>query len=196
MMIQPLLRALAFIVFHTFLIVRVRGKQHVPARGPLVVYSNHRSNWDPILVGYAVPRQVHFMAKEQLFRNPLIGKLLSFLGAFPVKRGAADPSAVKQGLRILQAGKALIIFPEGTRNKDGNLGKLHPGAAMFAIRTQALALPVAIRGEYKLFGKIEVEILPPLDLSAFATRGNRSEVLQEAISFMMEPIRSRLEEQR
>lgn len=126
--------------------LEVQGLERVPRRGPVVLCSNHISWWDPVILGCLLNRPVRFMAKKELFRYPVFGTLLRWLGAFPVDRGKADVSAIREGLQALRSGQVLGIFPEGTRQRDrSRLGAPHPGAALLALRTDAPVVPVAIR---------------------------------------------------
>lgn len=121
-------------------------QDYVPAGGPVIIVSNHVSNWDPPVVAVACPRQVRFMAKHELFLNPVLGWLYRALGAFPVKRDTADRRAFKQALNILKSEQVLGMFPEGTRSKSGELGPAEQGAAVLTLRTKATLIPAGIKG--------------------------------------------------
>lgn len=129
-----------------FRVLKISGQEYVPARGPVIIVANHVSNWDPPVVAVACPRQVHFMAKHELFANPLLSWVFRTLGAFPVKRDTADRKAYKCALSILRDGRVLGMFPEGTRSKTGKLGPAEQGAAVLALRTQAVLIPAGITG--------------------------------------------------
>src|SRR5262249_33220638 len=90
----------------------VRGRQHGARNGGLIVASNHISFWDPPMVGASLPREVHFLAKEELFRTPGLGLLIRSLNAIPIRRGVADLSGLSRALEVLKAGDALLMFPE------------------------------------------------------------------------------------
>ncbi|HBQ87678.1 MAG TPA: 1-acyl-sn-glycerol-3-phosphate acyltransferase, partial [Syntrophomonas sp.] len=94
-----------------FLGLKIEGVRNLPAQGPVIIAANHVSNWDPVLVGISFKRPVHFIAKAELFTNPVLGKLLTGLNAFPVKRGTPDRRAIRQALDILDMGEVLGIFP-------------------------------------------------------------------------------------
>lgn len=135
-------------IIRTFMWVRVVGKENIPAtpgEPPLILCSNHISNWDPVLLEILSPRHVYFMAKAELFSNKLFAWLLGKqLGAFPVKRGTGDTGAIDTAQRLVSEGKLMGIFPEGTRSKDGKLLRPKSGAALIVSRTGAHVLPVAI----------------------------------------------------
>ncbi len=119
----------------------VHGEQHVPKEGPVIVAANHRRFFDPVFVSMAVPRRVRWMAKKELFAFPF-GKLFAFAGAFPVDRQGGGRAALRTALHFLAEGRALGIFPEGTRRKEGLSLEAKSGAALLAARSGAPVLPV------------------------------------------------------
>ena len=134
---------LALSLLWRFRAVGVRG---VPLEGPLIVACNHVSYFDPPALGVAMPRPVTYMAKEELFRIPLLGPVIRWLGAFPVDRKRGDVAAIKAAIRILETGAALGIFPEGTRSPDGRLHRGKTGVARMALASGAPVVPVGITG--------------------------------------------------
>src|SRR5699024_7827435 len=98
--------------------VEILGAENVPKQNGLLICSNHLSNLDPFLIGIACPRDIHYMAKESLFRIPLVKSLLPIVHAFPVRRGLGDRQAIRSGLKILESGKVMGLFPEGRRMKN------------------------------------------------------------------------------
>ncbi len=128
---------------------RVHGVSNIPKTGAVLFASNHISNADPPLVGSMMPRNIHFMAKEELFKVPLLGWFIARTNAFPVKRWARDVSAFKNAQRILESGDALILFPEGTRQRHG-FGKPKPGVGMLAYKTGCRVVPVYVHNSNKL----------------------------------------------
>ncbi|MBR2338229.1 MAG: 1-acyl-sn-glycerol-3-phosphate acyltransferase [Clostridia bacterium] len=128
--------------------VQVVGKENIPTTPgdpPLVLCSNHISNWDPVLLVVAQPRHIYFMAKSELFGNRLFAWLLGKqFGAFPVKRGTGDTGAIDTAKQLVSEGKLMGIFPEGTRSKDGKLLRAKSGASLIVAQTGAHVLPVAI----------------------------------------------------
>ena len=141
---------LARVVLHSWLWLltgfRVDGLRNVPSSGPLIVVANHLHNLDPLVVAVAIPRPVHYMAKAELFRVPVLGRLISFGGAFPIERGQADRKAIRRAEATLAQGIALGIFPEGTRSTTGAMTPPLAGAALIALRSGAPVLPVAVTG--------------------------------------------------
>lgn len=120
------------------------GRENIPENTPVIYASNHRTNADPPLVGCATPGKHAFMAKEELFKNKLFGGLIKALGAFPVSRGKGDTGVIDKAVAALDSGKSLMIFPEGTRSKDGKVHKGHSGAALIAARSGKCIIPVGI----------------------------------------------------
>ncbi|MFO7263662.1 MAG: lysophospholipid acyltransferase family protein [Bacillota bacterium] len=182
------IRWLGWMFFKFFFRLEVYGRHHIPKTGAVLLYANHRSNWDPPILAACIPRKVHYMAKEELFRNPLLAAVIRWFGAFPVKRGAADVGAIKQGLKLLRQGEVLIIFPEGHRSKTGKLGKAQPGAALLALKADATAVPVLLTGRYRPFGKVRVNILPPVNVRAMVGEQADTKSLADIAAQMMEPI--------
>jgi 1-acyl-sn-glycerol-3-phosphate acyltransferase len=149
------------------------GRENVPAEGPVVLASLHRSNWDSLAVGVRLKRRMRPMAKIELMRAPVLGWILKQGGAFPVRRGEADAQAVASAISILRAGGLLLMFPEGTRNRDGT-AELQPGAARIALQTGAAIVPVAVLNTDRArllpprFPQFRVAYGPPLDVSDLA----------------------------
>lgn len=145
MMGMAIVRFILNIIFYGLLRLRVVGAENIPAEGAVIMASNHKSYWDPPLVGLACRhRLVHFMAKSELFRNPVFGGAIRWCGAFPVHRGRVDRQSIKTALTLLRQGEVLGIFPEGTRIRREGLGKFHPGVASLAFLTGTPILPVAV----------------------------------------------------
>jgi 1-acyl-sn-glycerol-3-phosphate acyltransferase len=134
---------------------RVDGVEHVPRSGPFIIVSNHCSNIDPPLIGWAtgyqVRRIVHFMAKIEMRGWPIIGWLATQSAVYFVRRGEGDRAAQRFSLDALAAGRPIGIFPEGTRARDGHLKPGKSGAAFLAMRSGAPLLPVGIAGTHRIF---------------------------------------------
>jgi 1-acyl-sn-glycerol-3-phosphate acyltransferase len=127
--------------------ISVTGVEHIPMTGPLIIASNHLNDVDPGILCTRIRRPIAFMAKVELFRIPGLAQFLRAFGAFPVKRGEADLSALRQANQALEQGLAVCIFPEGTREgPNEQLAEAWPGAAIIAQRASATILPVAING--------------------------------------------------
>ncbi len=153
---------IARILFTTFFSIMFKwtviGKENIPEEGSIIICSNHISWWDPLIIACSIKRKMHYMAKNELFHNPLARYILTSLGAFPIRRKEADRKAIKKSLQLLEEGKVLGLFPEGTRSKTGQLLKPQPGVALLALRSKSLIVPVAVKGPYNFFNPVKVII--------------------------------------
>lgn len=131
----------AYKLFYNF---HIEGTENIPQDRALVMASNHRSYADPVILTMPMKRPVTYMAKEELFKNKLFGWFITKLGAFPVKRGGGDMQVIDDSVAILKSGRNLVIFPEGTRSKDGKVGKGKTGVALIAAKSGADVLPCGI----------------------------------------------------
>jgi len=129
--------------------VRVFNRHHEPARGGVVYICNHQSFLDPMLMSFALRRPMNYMARESLFRVPVFKRLIESLNAFPVRRESADLGAMKEALRRIRAGGQLVMFAEGTRTRDGTIGRMLPGVAMLSRRAAEWTVPVLIDGAFE-----------------------------------------------
>src|SRR5215217_7715576 len=125
--------------------LRRLGREHIPSGG-VILAANHRSFLDPFAIGTCNPRPIYFVAKQELFRNPLVGWFLNRMGAFPVRRGESDEESVATALALLDRGQAVVIFPEGTRIRAGSLAKPKRGVGRLALQSGAPVVPIAITG--------------------------------------------------
>jgi 1-acyl-sn-glycerol-3-phosphate acyltransferase len=126
--------------------VEGRGREHVPHTGAALLVANHSSVLDPALIAGVTPRPLAFLAKAELFRIPLFGRLIRALNAHPVHREGGDPAALRTALRVLEHGGVLLVFPEGTRGPEGVLRPGKAGAGMLAVRSGAPVVPIYVRG--------------------------------------------------
>lgn len=127
----------------------IRGLENIPKVGPLIVAPNHVSHLDPPVIACAMNRQITFMAKAELFEHGLFGKLIASLGAFPVRRGEGDMEAIRLTLKLLEEGRAVLMFPEGTRGDGQTMLPFNKGVGMIAKRAGAPVLPVGISGTHR-----------------------------------------------
>ena len=128
----------------------VFGVENIPTDGGAVIAPNHVSYMDPPLVAACLPRRTYFMAKRELFEPPLFGELIYTLYAFPVERGSGDRAALRRAIDLVKAGELVIIFPEGTRSRDGTVGEGQLGPAIVAGRAGRPIVPCAILGTDKM----------------------------------------------
>lgn len=157
-----------FKVLHPY---RIIGKENMPRSGRTLLCSNHVTLGDPIYLGCAIPgRQLHYMAKAELFKNKLIGGFLKSLGAFPISRGTGGAEGIQTAMQLLMDERVVCMFPEGTRSKTGEPLNPKTGVAMLAYKTQCTIVPVCIIGEGgtppKIFKKMVVNIGKPIPFEA------------------------------
>lgn len=122
------------------------GNENIPPQGGALLMSNHVSYLDPIIIGTAANRVLHFMARHDTFDMPFLGKLAALHNAYPVRRGVADRWALRHTLSLLKSGNVVLAFPEGTRSVDGTLGEAHDGVSFIAYNANVPAIPVFLRG--------------------------------------------------
>jgi 1-acyl-sn-glycerol-3-phosphate acyltransferase len=151
-------RALGVAVFR----IRVFGREHVPADGGVLVVSNHQSHLDPVLVGLACDRRLNFVARDTLFGFPPFRWLINSLDAIPIDREGIGLGGLKESLRRLKSSEMLLIFPEGTRTRDGDVGELKAGFIALARRANAPLLPVAVDGSFDSWPRKNVLPQPAL----------------------------------
>lgn len=158
--------------------IRVIGRENIPEEGGFILCANHISALDPVILIVNVNPKVHYMGKQELFKNKFNAYFLDKFGVFPVRRNTADMTSIRKAISILKKGGVLGIFPEGTRNRSKAEIKPQPGVALIAVKGNAKVLPVGIKSEYKLFGRVEVKIGKPIDLSKYNSKKLSTEELE------------------
>lgn len=166
-LVKAILRPLYWATSH----ISIEGVENFPLNGPCIVAANHLSLYDIITVGLALPRHPHFMSKQELFKNPVMGWTIRRGGSFPVYRGEGDAWALKQAGQVLVDGSVLFMFPEGTRNKKAQLKRGKVGVAKLALEYGAPIVPTAVWGteNFKIGWKrnnINIRFGEPLDAAA------------------------------
>ncbi|QNL45616.1 1-acyl-sn-glycerol-3-phosphate acyltransferase [Oscillibacter hominis] len=164
-------------IFRFFQPVSVEGLENLPPHGALLC-PNHSSNWDPVLLVVSLPidYRLHIMAKDSLFRIPVLSWVVTKLGAFPVARGNSDLNAVKTAIQSIKCGDNLLIFPEGTRvEREGDV-PAKGGVAMIGIRTGAVLVPVFVDGKKRIFRRSRIIIGQPYQPSYTGRHGTAEEV--------------------
>ena len=146
MWVYRLVRGTIMSVLYPYFRVRRRGKEHLDISGPVIVAPVHRSNLDTPLLSGMTRRRLRALSKESLFANRLFGAFLAALGAFPVRRGAADREAIRESIKMLDAGEQIVVFPEGTRQTGPQVGEVFDGMSFLASRTGAAIVPIGIAG--------------------------------------------------
>jgi 1-acyl-sn-glycerol-3-phosphate acyltransferase len=184
-------RSVVNAIFRPLYRIKAIGAEQFPKEGGVLLCCNHISNFDPIVVGIMIKRNVYYMAKEELFKLPVFGKVVEMCNAFPVKRGMSDREALRKGLKVLKEGHVLGLFPEGTRSKNGELGKGLAGAGFFALKSDAAVVPCAIIGPYKSFRKLKMVYGSPIDMTEL--RKNKASA-EEATELIMSEIHKLINE--
>ncbi|MDR2066659.1 MAG: 1-acyl-sn-glycerol-3-phosphate acyltransferase [Endomicrobium sp.] len=152
------------IMFKLFYRWDIEGVGNIPKTGGAIIAPNHTSFFDPPLAGSAMRRPLYFMAKKELFDIPIFGWMIKRTNAFPVRRGRQDVSAMKHAFSLLESGRLLLMFPEGTRSKDGKLGVAKAGPGMVACNAQVPLIPVRIENTNKMlqFEQIKIKYGKPI----------------------------------
>ncbi|HWO57393.1 MAG TPA: lysophospholipid acyltransferase family protein [bacterium] len=162
--------AVARIVYHLLWWPRFSGRENLPS-GPFLLCANHRSWFDPPLLALLVSREVGFLAKAELFKNPLFGRLIWTINARPIRRGVVDRAAIDHVIGLLKDNRPVVAFPEGTRSRDGQMQPPKPGIGMMARLAAVPVVPVYISGSHKLarrlfhWGRLRVRIGDPIPVS-------------------------------
>jgi 1-acyl-sn-glycerol-3-phosphate acyltransferase len=151
--IYRFLRTLVHLLNRLLFRTTVEGADHVPVEGPVIIAPVHRSFIDFFVASEVTRRKLHYMAKDSLWKNGVLARILTSVGAFPVHRESADREALRRAQQVLEAGEVLILFPEGERRSGPVVGDLHEGVAFLAARTGATVVPVGIGGSASVMPK-------------------------------------------
>lgn len=161
------------VTFSTYFRWKVYEAARVPASGPAILAANHASLLDPPLVGAALKREICYLARESLFKNPVFGALLRSWNVVPVDRDGGGAAGLRAIMDRLNEGNAVILFPEGTRSMDGKLQPARSGIGLLAIKSNAPVIPIRVFGTYDAYGKqmrfprpraVAVKFGSPMDL--------------------------------
>lgn len=180
--------------------VRVWGRGNVPEVGGALIVSNHQSFFDPVLIGLGLGREVDYMARASLFRNALFRRLIRSLNAFPIKREGVDVAAMREAIARIRQGRLVLIFPEGTRTRDGSLNPIRRGLTLVSERAQAPIVPALIQGAYqawprgsRMFRPHRIGVAFGRPISVEEQSRMSSEELAAAVAEQWNALRSRLE---
>lgn len=172
------MRKLLWVIYHIAYDLHYEGLENIPKNGGVIYASNHRSYADPVLMTIPVRKRFCYMAKEELFKNPLFAALIRGLGAYPVSRGSGGTEIIEESVRRLQSGRNLGIFPEGTRSKDGRLGKCKSGIVFIAAKTGADIVPLGItfKGKLHFRSRVTVRFGKPIPSSELQISGDKPSI--------------------
>jgi 1-acyl-sn-glycerol-3-phosphate acyltransferase len=169
-LLQIAARILTTILFD----LRVYGRRNIPARGGILIVSNHQGNLDPVLIAVRLDRPVNYIAKSELFQSHWSSWLLHIVNAFPVRQGAGDVGAVRETIHRLRQGHLLNMYPEGSRTETGQIGPLQKGVALIVRRANVPVVPAVIVGSFEAWPihrawprprPVRVEFGPPMNLA-------------------------------
>lgn len=189
--IYQAIRLFLLAIFKIFFRIKVNGQENLPDSGPVILLSNHISLLDPPLLAAVSPRPVRFMAKKELFENPILRFILFLADAFPVDRKKNDITAVKKALSVLKKEEVLGLFPEGTRRPEGKLGTPKLGSVMLAIKSGAPIVAVGI-SNVKAEGQITINIGESFNLEQFSQKKLTKDQRKEAAKFIKTKIAKEL----
>jgi 1-acyl-sn-glycerol-3-phosphate acyltransferase len=190
--VYQLVRLFLLAIFKIFFRIKINGKEKLPDQGPVIVMSNHISAFDPPLLAAIFSRPVRFMAKKELFENPIIRFVLFLADAFPVDRSKNDITAVKKAFSILKDQEVLGLFPEGTRHQEGKLGDPKAGSVMLAIKSGAPILPVGIKN-VKKDGRITINIGQKFTMEQFSSKKLSKDERKKAAQFIKNKIQKEID---
>ena len=175
----------------------VYGRQNLRVKGKAIFIANHRSMWDPLILALVSPRNIHFMAKKELFESKLGNFFFRSLYAFPVNRRNVDLQSLKNALKVLDKGDVFGIFPEGKRAVTDSLDEFEKGAAFLAIRSGAPVIPIYIHPDTSRQVRPVMLVGKPIDVSSIVATANKSsliEVVTDELADSIEALRIELEE--
>jgi 1-acyl-sn-glycerol-3-phosphate acyltransferase len=207
--LYALARGLLQAMFIPLYRLRVFGLENIPKQGALLIVANHQSYLDPPVIGTAIrTRQLDYIARSGLFDHPLVAKVISTFNSIPIKEEGGDAAAIKEVLRRLEAGRAVLIFPEGTRTPDGAMRPFKRGVAVLVKRSRCPVVPVAIEGAFdawprdqgapKLLGqRLAVMVGRPIPHEELMANGADAALtrLQEEIEHMRMLLRTQLRQE-
>jgi len=173
-------RGLICCVYKVIFRAKARGADNFPKDENFIIYGNHFSAWDPLTIAYAYKAgEIHFMAKDSLFRVPVVRAVLTRLHAFPVNRGSADMAAMRTAMQVLRDGHVLGIFPEGTRQQGGPVSGIETGVAVLALKSDVPLVPVLIGGKYTFWGSVRAVAGEPVRFDDLRGQRVDTETLDE-----------------
>ena len=194
---QFISKIIVFPIFKFLFRGELHGANNIPDENSFIIVSNHGSLLDPPFLGHALGRKVSFMAKQELFKIPLLAQIIKACGAYPVKRGLVDKNSIILASKKLFNNEIIGIFIDGTRQKDGLVNKPKNGAALIASKTRKLLLPVAIINSHRLvrfkfffpfFNKVIIKIGKPINYPLSSSKIDLTETtikLQNEINFLL-----------
>jgi len=197
LIIYRMAKFFVWLYLHAIFRFKVYGRQNVPKRGGVLLAANHISAYDPPAVGCVIPRPAYFMAKKELFDNPLKNLIMNIARCIPIDRGDVGRATIKRIGELLKQGQAILLFPEGTRSRNGELLAGKEGVGMIAVHNNVDVVPVYVAGLYKVRGsifrrpKISISFGEPVHISSLIAGSgeNRREFYRVITAAVFERIR-------
>jgi len=185
-MLYKIVKVIITILTHIIYRFEVTGKENIPETGRFLLCANHIHAFDPVVVAVFSRRQPRFMAKKEVFNNALFGAFLRAIGAFPVDRGTTDMQAFRKSMEILNNDHGMLIFAQGTRMEGFEDAKR--GVALFALKSGAPIIPIGIRGNYRIFSKIRINIGNAISMDKYQGQKIKSELIDEVMEMVTESV--------
>ena len=196
-----LAQSLLVISCRLYLRVRIQGEENIPKHGQFLLLSNHQSYLDPPLCAIGINRRLCYMARDTLFNNWFLGRLIRSYNAIPVRRGEADIRSMKKIIQLLNEGLGVCLYPEGTRTSDGKIAKIKPGFSLLSRRGNSPVVPMVIEGMFdawprtrkfpKFGGRVDIRIGKLITAEQVKEMGDEklTEVLNEQFRSMQSELR-------
>jgi len=197
-MFYAFFHGLFFVVSTLLFRLKVVGRSHIPKEGGVILAANHLSYLDPAIIGCSIRRRMCYMAKEELFRHPVLRFFITRWQAFPVKRGGMDRKALKMAIEKVRQGEVLLMFPEGTRSPDGQLQDGKIGVGMIAVKSKGVVIPTLIQGTEKVLPRGKKFLRPrrvfikfgkPIYMDQMAEEPHSKELYIKISTLIMEKIK-------
>ena len=188
-------RALAHVVFHTLMPVKIHHPERLRREPPFLLIANHRHALDPVVMAMGVPKhQVVFLAKKELGKNPFIRKVLTRLHCIMVDRHNTDMEAMRACMKAVRANRILLIFPEGTRHHEGQMEQIETGTALIAMRSRVPVIPVYFAGKLAFFRRTHLYVGEPISCEDLLAEGINAETCEKMNERMRETFRRMIRE--
>ena len=173
--------------------LKIENIENLPKEGAYIICPNHISFWDTVIIPAYSKRYMYMMAKEELFKNKFVNKVLRSLKAFPVGRGKKDLTAIKTSISLLRKGQAICMFPEGTRSKTGELLKFKTGAVKIACTAKTPILPVGVISDFKFRSKVKIIYGEPIYFDEYYGKSLTKEEAVEATEKVRNAVKELIE---
>lgn len=193
--VYEIVRVLAFIVFHTVMPIKCHHRERLDAEAPYVLIANHVHALDPVAMGMFVrKRQIVFLGKKELGKNPLAARLLSGAHVILVDRHETDMAAMRNCMKAIKMKKILLIFPEGTRHHEGQMEQIENGTSLIVLRSKAPVIPIYIDGKMGLFKRTNMYVGEPVPCSDLMEKGINAETCEAMNERLRETFRRMIAE--